>query len=112
MAWAPLTVQRMPVCSSRSFTTCRQAPSARAPTVGWSAADWVAGCQVFVVAHVPAVVFIVAGGGRAKGRPYTPSNVLANLYRHLGIDLATTIPDYNQRPMHLLDDREVVRELI
>ena len=50
-------------------------------------------------------------GGRAKGRPNTPSNVLANLYRHLGIDPATTIPDHNQRPMHLLDDREVVREL-
>ncbi|MBC8113716.1 MAG: DUF1501 domain-containing protein [Candidatus Saccharimonas sp.] len=51
-------------------------------------------------------------GGRAKGRPYTPGNVLANLYRHLGIDPAITIPDHNQRPMHLLDDREVVRELI
>jgi len=50
-------------------------------------------------------------GGQAKGRPYTPSNILANLYRHLGIDPATTIPDHNQRPMHLLDDREVVREL-
>ncbi len=51
-------------------------------------------------------------GGRAKGRPYTPSNVLANLYRHLGIEPATTIPDYNQRPMPLLDDREFVRELV
>ncbi|MEK6257722.1 MAG: DUF1501 domain-containing protein [Planctomycetota bacterium] len=51
-------------------------------------------------------------GGRAKGRLYTPGNVLANLYRHLGIDPAITIPDHNQRPMHLLDDREVVRELI
>ena len=50
-------------------------------------------------------------GGRANGRPYTPSNVLANMYRHLGIDPATTIPDHNKRPMHLLDDREVVREL-
>jgi hypothetical protein len=53
-----------------------------------------------------------AHGGQAKGRPYTPSNVLANLYRHLGIDPATMIPDHNQRPMHLLDDREVVRELV
>jgi hypothetical protein len=51
-------------------------------------------------------------GGRAKSHPYTPSNVLANLYRHLGIDPATTIPDHNQRPMYLLDDRELVRELI
>jgi uncharacterized protein DUF1501 len=52
-----------------------------------------------------------AHGGRAKGTPYTPSNILANLYHHLGIDPATTIPDHNQRPMHVLDDREPVREL-
>src|SRR6185503_8361162 len=40
-----------------------------------------------------------AQGGQAKGRAYTPSNVLASLYRHLGIDPATTIPDRNNRPM-------------
>jgi len=51
-------------------------------------------------------------GGRSKVRPYTPANVLANLYRHLGIDPALTIPDHNQRPMHLLDDRDLVRELV
>ena len=50
-------------------------------------------------------------GGRSKGNPYTPSNVLATLYRHLGIDPAATIPDHNRRPMHVLDDRDVVREL-
>ncbi|MGI8980252.1 MAG: DUF1501 domain-containing protein [Pirellulaceae bacterium] len=50
-------------------------------------------------------------GGRSKVKPYTPANVLATLYRHLGIDPATTIPDFSKRPMHLLDDREVVREL-
>ena len=33
------------------------------------------------------------------------------LYRHLGIDPATTIPDHTNRPMHVLDDREPVREL-
>jgi hypothetical protein len=53
-----------------------------------------------------------AHGGQAKGTPYTPSNVLVNLYRHLGIDPATTIPDHNKRPMHVLDDREPVRELL
>ncbi len=52
-----------------------------------------------------------AHGGRAKGNPYTPSNVLASLYRYLGIDPATTIPDHARRPMHVLDDREPVREL-
>jgi hypothetical protein len=50
-------------------------------------------------------------GGRAKGKPYTPANVLASLYAHLGIDPAVTIPDHNRRPMHVLDDREPVREL-
>lgn len=52
-----------------------------------------------------------AQGGRAKGKPYTPSNVLASLYGHLGIDPATAIPDHNKRPMYVLDDRETVREL-
>jgi hypothetical protein len=51
-------------------------------------------------------------GGQAKGRPYTPGNVLANFYRHLGLDPATTIPDRQGRPMHLLDEREPVRELV
>jgi Protein of unknown function (DUF1501) len=50
-------------------------------------------------------------GGRSKGKPYTPSNVLANLYHHLGIDPATTIPDHTNRPMYVLDEREVVKEL-
>jgi uncharacterized protein (DUF1501 family) len=53
-----------------------------------------------------------AHAGRSNVRPYTPSNILANLYRHLGIDPAITIPDFNNRPMHLLDDRELVRELL
>jgi Protein of unknown function (DUF1501) len=53
-----------------------------------------------------------AQGGRSKGQPYTPSNVLATLYRHLGIDPAATIPGLDGRPMHILDDRAVVRELI
>lgn len=52
-----------------------------------------------------------AHGGRSKVRPYTPANVLANMYRHLGIDPATTILDHSQRPMPVLDDREGVREL-
>jgi hypothetical protein len=51
-------------------------------------------------------------GGRARGNAYTPANVLANLYQHLGIDTAATIPDHNGRPMYVLDDREPVRELM
>lgn len=51
-------------------------------------------------------------GAAARGKPYTPANVLACLYRHLGIDPAATIPDHAKRPMHVLDDREPVRELL
>lgn len=69
---------------------------------------------------------VIAGGGFKTGQvigatdsqagqsivtPYTPANVMASMYRHLGIDPAMTIPDHNLRPMHVLDDREVVREL-
>jgi hypothetical protein len=70
---------------------------------------------------------VVAGGGlrmgqvvgetdglaeRAKGKPYTPQNVLATIYHVLGIDPARTFPDYQGRPMHLLDNREKIQELI
>jgi hypothetical protein len=51
-------------------------------------------------------------GGAAKGKPYTPANVLACLYHHLGIDPATTLPDHAGRPVHVLDDRAPVRELL
>jgi hypothetical protein len=60
----------------------------------------------------PALGETDAHAGRSKGRPYTPRNVLACLYRHLGIDPAATIPDHSNRPMHVLDDREPVRELL
>jgi hypothetical protein len=52
-----------------------------------------------------------AHGGRSRGVPYTPSNVLSSLYAHLGIDPATTISDRGGRPLYVLDDREIVREL-
>ncbi len=70
---------------------------------------------------------VIAGGGfrvgqvigetdshaaRSKVTPYTPSNILATLYRHLGIDPAITIPDHANRPMYILDDREPVKELV
>lgn len=51
-------------------------------------------------------------GARATTQPYTPGNVLANLYRHLGIDPATTMMDFSQRPVAVLEEREVVRELV
>jgi hypothetical protein len=70
---------------------------------------------------------IVAGGGlrmgqvvgetdaraeRSKGKPYTPQNVLSTIYHVLGVDPARTFPDYQGRPMYLLDDREPIRELL
>ncbi len=70
---------------------------------------------------------VVAGGGlrmgqiigetdaraeRSKGKPYTPQNVLSTIYHVLGIDPSKTFPDYQGRPMYLLDDREKVNELI
>lgn len=51
-------------------------------------------------------------GAQAVGKPYTPGNVLATLYRHLGIDPTTTLNDLNGRPVYMLDDREPVRELL
>src|SRR5262249_49445394 len=51
-------------------------------------------------------------GGRAIGQPYTPQNVLATLYRVLGIDPERTLPDHQGRPMYLLDDRRPIDELL
>ncbi len=51
-------------------------------------------------------------GERPVGNPYTPQNLLATLYRGLGIDLTTTLPDHTGRPVHLLDDCEPIKELI
>lgn len=49
---------------------------------------------------------------RPVGNPYTPQNLLATLYRALGIDLSTTIPDHTGRPIYLLDDCEPIKELL
>jgi len=53
-----------------------------------------------------------AHGARPRTRPYGPQNVLATLYRVLGIDLEATVPDFTGRPMYLLDDREPIAELL
>jgi hypothetical protein len=39
-------------------------------------------------------------------------NVMATIYRTLGIDPATRLLDFRGRPQHLLDDREPIAELI
>jgi len=53
-----------------------------------------------------------ARGERVVGRPIRMQNVLATLYRVLGIDPATTLADYNGRPQYLLDDRRPVPGLL
>ncbi len=53
-----------------------------------------------------------ARGGLPIGRPYSTQNVLATLYRVLGIDPETTLPDHNGRPRFLLDDPRPVDELV
>jgi uncharacterized protein (DUF1501 family) len=75
----------------------------------------------------PVMSALVAGGGlrmgqavgattakceRPKDRPYTASQLLATLYRAIGIDPAMTFNNGSGRPMYVLDDREPVRELV
>ena len=49
---------------------------------------------------------------RPKDRPISVQQVLATLYRCMGIDPAQTFTNGSGRPMYLLDDREPVRELV
>jgi len=78
--------------------------------------------------HWPqAYTALVSGGGLKMGqvvgatnskaeypteRPYTPQDLLATIYRHLGIDRRQTLKDYTGRPIHILNEGEPIRELI
>ncbi len=53
-----------------------------------------------------------ARGERAVGRPIRVPNVLATLYRVLGIDPGMTFTDYNGRPQYVLEDRDPVNGLL
>jgi hypothetical protein len=53
-----------------------------------------------------------ARGEYPKDRPYTVPQVLSTLYRAIGIDPAQTFPNRSGRPMHILDDRQPVAELL
>lgn len=59
---------------------------------------------------------IVGGSDRHGGypidRPYRPENVLAMIYRHLGINPELTFADANGRPRYLLEERGLIRELL
>jgi hypothetical protein len=75
----------------------------------------------------PVMSAFVAGGGLKMGqaigsssargeyprdRRITVPQVLSTLYRAVGIDPSRTFPNGSGRPMYILDDREVVRELV
>ena len=76
---------------------------------------------------LPAMSAVITGGGLKTGqvigstdargetpkdRPYKVSNVLATIYRTIGIDPAMSFVNHNGRPTHLLDEREPIRELL
>jgi uncharacterized protein (DUF1501 family) len=59
----------------------------------------------------------VIGATNSKGeypteRPLTPQDLLATIYRHLGIDYRATIVDFAGRPQPILSAGEPIRELI
>jgi len=59
----------------------------------------------------------VVGASNPKGEtpaeaPYRPENVLAMVYRHLGINPEQTFDDLSGRPRYLLEERGLIRELI
>jgi uncharacterized protein (DUF1501 family) len=75
----------------------------------------------------PVMSAMIAGGGLRMGqaigassargeyprdRRCTPSNVLSTVYHTLGIDPAQTFLNGAGRPIHIVEDREPVRELI
>lgn len=78
--------------------------------------------------HWPqAYTALLAGGGLRTGqvvgatnaraehpteRPLTPQDLLATIYRHLGIDPARTFDDFTGRPMPVLFHGEPIRELV
>jgi hypothetical protein len=53
-----------------------------------------------------------ARGERPQDRRCTAPQLLATIYRALGINPAQTFPNGAGRPMYILDDRESIRELV
>lgn len=78
--------------------------------------------------HWPqAYTALISGGGYRMGqvigatnrngeypveRPLTPQDLLATVYRHLGIDHHLGIPDYFGRPIPILSNGDVINELV
>lgn len=70
---------------------------------------------------------VLAGGGLTVGQvvgcsspkgeapedlPYRPDNILAVVYRHLGINPQKTFNDFAGRPRFILENRALVKEVI
>lgn len=53
-----------------------------------------------------------ARGAAPASAPYRPESMLAMVYRHLGIDPATTFNDLTGRPRSVLESRDPVAELL
>jgi len=53
-----------------------------------------------------------ARGERPKDNPITVPQLLATIYRAIGIDPSQTFPNGSGRPMYVLDDRDDVKELV
>jgi hypothetical protein len=44
-------------------------------------------------------------------KPYTPQDLLATVYRHLGVDYQQKLNDFNGRPVYILDKGRPIVEL-
>ena len=51
-------------------------------------------------------------GGHPKDRPLSPQDLLATMYRHLGIDPKHEFKDLGGRPIPILNSGEPIRELV
>lgn len=51
-------------------------------------------------------------GAHPKDRPMTPNDLWATMYHHMGIDIEKTFPDHTGRPMPVLPDGKVIKELL
>ena len=49
---------------------------------------------------------------RQQANRLSVPQVLSTLYQAIGVDPSQTFPNGSGRPMYVLDDREVVKELI
>jgi hypothetical protein len=49
---------------------------------------------------------------RSSSGKMTFQNIIATIYRVLGIEMETKLPDFNGRPQYVLEDREPIRELL